>query len=107
MRLSLPTRLRDEEAFRRALAGWRIASDGTATSTAASSSAAAASSRCSTWPRRAAPPPARDLAAYVAHAAAREEANPDELLDAPLSGYGRRPGRVEDLVDAAGRALGG
>jgi hypothetical protein len=78
--------------------------------------------------------PARDIATYVAHAAAREEAEPAEVLDALLAGYGRRPegiqwylsatllrraerpfhrleedwpARVEDLVGAAERALEG
>jgi hypothetical protein len=77
--------------------------------------------------------PARDLATYVAHAAAREDVDPSRLLDALLAGYGRRPAavdwylsamllrraerpfhrleedwpaRVEELVEAADRALG-
>jgi hypothetical protein len=77
--------------------------------------------------------PARDLATYVAHAAAREDVDPSRLLDALLGGYGRRPeavewylsamllrraerpfhrleedwpARVEELVEAADRALG-
>jgi len=78
--------------------------------------------------------PARDLATYVAHAVTREDAAPAEVLDALLAGYGRRPeglafyvsamllrraerpfhrleedwpARVEQLVEAAERALDG
>lgn len=78
-------------------------------------------------------PPARDIATYVASAAAREDVEPAQVLDALLAGYGRRPlglefyvwamllrraerpfhrleedwpARVEELVDAADRALG-
>jgi Phosphotransferase enzyme family len=77
--------------------------------------------------------PARDLAAYAAHAASHEGADPREVLDGLLAGYERRPdaldwylaaallrraerpfrvleedwpARVEELVDAADRALG-
>jgi hypothetical protein len=77
--------------------------------------------------------PARDIATYVAHAAAREDADPAPVLDALLAGYRRRPdglefylsavllrraerpfhrleedwpARVEELVGAAERALG-
>jgi aminoglycoside phosphotransferase (APT) family kinase protein len=78
--------------------------------------------------------PARDLATYAAHAASHEGADPAAVLDGLLSAYGSRPeglawylsasllrraerpfrtleedwpGRVEELVDAAERALGG
>jgi aminoglycoside phosphotransferase (APT) family kinase protein len=76
--------------------------------------------------------PARDLATYAAHAAAHEGADPRAVLDGLLAGYGHNPGgldwylaaallrraerpfrvleedwpaRVEELVDAADRAL--
>jgi aminoglycoside phosphotransferase (APT) family kinase protein len=77
--------------------------------------------------------PARDLAAYAAHATVHDGDNPEEVLDRLLAGYGARPeglrwylsasllrraerpfrtleedwpARVEELVDAADRALG-
>jgi ATP-binding cassette, subfamily B, bacterial len=77
--------------------------------------------------------PARDLATYAAHAAAHDGDDPEAVLDQLLMGYGRRPqglrwflsasllrraerpfrtleedwpAHVEELVDAAERALG-
>jgi aminoglycoside phosphotransferase (APT) family kinase protein len=78
--------------------------------------------------------PAHDLATYVAHAVSREDADAPGVLDGLLAGYGARPdglawyvsasilrraerpfrtleedwpNRVEELVDAAERALDG
>jgi ABC-type multidrug transport system ATPase subunit len=39
--------------------------------------------------------PARDLATYVAYAASREDADPGEVVDGLLAGYGRRPEALE------------
>ena len=77
--------------------------------------------------------PARDLAAYAAHAATHDGDDPEAVLDQLVAGYGSRPeglrwylsasllrraerpfrtlvedwpARVEELVDAADRALG-
>ena len=45
--------------------------------------------------------PARDLATYAAHAASHEEADPREVLEALLDGYGARPEALDWYLSAA------